>query len=173
MHNPHKTVSANSKGIIVSFGDVNKHKFIKYELTGVEQIQLYGTVKYQKIEQVGFNPIQERLYAEALYGLNFYTAEELKAMPAEKKRSIMVLYTRVQRMLNRWKQEIIWKQVDSLLISLFPRSPIIKFISENEYYDRDLECPLTLRDLGITSETLIAEKLIQSKLLPYNFFKLT
>jgi hypothetical protein len=173
MRNPHKTVSANSKGIIVSFGDVNKHKFIKYELTGVEQIQLYGTVKYQKIEQVGFNPIQERLYAEALYGLNFYTAEELKAMPAEKKRSIMVLYTRVQRMLNRWKQEIIWKQVDSLLISLFPRSPIIKFISENEYYDRDLECPLTLRDLGITSETVIAEKLIQSKLLPYNFFKLT
>jgi len=173
MRNPHKTVSANSKGIIVSFGDVNKHKFIKYEPTGVEQIQLYGTVKYQKIEQVGFNPIQERLYAEALYGLNFYTAEELKAMPAEKKRSIMVLYARVQRMLNRWKQEIIWKQVDSLLISLFPRSPIIKFLSENEYYDRDLECPLTLRDLGITSETVIAEKLIQSKLLPYNFFKLT
>jgi hypothetical protein len=173
MRNPHKTVSANSKGIIVSFGDVNKHKFIKYEPTGVEQIQLYGTVKYQKIEQVGFNPIQERLYAEALYGLNFYTAEELKEMPAEKKRSIMVLYTRVQRMLNRWKQEIIWKQVDSLLISLFPRSPIIKFLSENEYYDRDLECPLTLRDLGITSETVIAEKLIQSKLLPYNFFKLS
>jgi hypothetical protein len=173
MRNPHKTVSANSKGIIVSFGDVNKHKFIKYEPTGVEQIQLYGTVKYQKIEQVGFNPIQERLYAEALYGLNFYTAEELKAMPAEKKRSIMVLYTRVQRMLNRWKQEIIWKQVDSLLISLFPRSPIIKFLSENEYYDRDLECTLTLRDLGITSETIIAEKLIQSKLLPYNFFKLS
>jgi hypothetical protein len=173
MHNPHKTVSANSKGIIVSFGDVNKHKFIKYEPTGVEQIQLYGTVKYQKIEQVGFNPIQEKLYAEALYGLNFYTVEELKVMPAEKKRSIMVLYTRVQRMLNRWKQEIIWKQVDNLLISLFPRSPIIKFLSENEYYDRDLECSLTLRDLGITSETLIAEKLIESKLLPYNFFKLS
>lgn len=173
MRNPHKTVSANSKGIVVSFGDVNKHKFIKYEPTAVEQIQLYGTVKYQKIEQVGFNPMQERLYAEALYGLNFYTAEEIKEMPAEKKRSIMVLYTRVQRMLNRWKQEIIWKQVDSLLISLFPRSPIIKFLSENEYYDRDLECTLTLRDLGITDERIIAEKLVQFKLLPYNFFKLS
>ena len=57
MRNPHKTVSANSKGIVVSFGDVNKHKFIKYEPTAVEQIQLYGTVKYQKIEQVGCNPI--------------------------------------------------------------------------------------------------------------------
>lgn len=173
MRNPHKTVSANSKGIIVSFGDVNKHKFIKYEPTGVEQIQLYGTVKYQKIEQVGFNPIQEKLYAEAIYGLNFYTAEQIKEMPAEKKRSIMVLYTRAQRMLNRWKQEIIWKQVDSLLISLFPRSPIIKFLSENDYYDRDVECTLTLRDLGITDQRVIAEKLIQFKLLPYNFFKLS
>ena len=61
----------------------------------------------------------------------------------------------------------------SLLIALFPNSPIIKFISENEYYDKDLECPFSLRDLGITSERVIAEKLIQSKLLPYNFFKLT
>lgn len=173
MRNPHKTVSANSKGIIVSFGDVNKHKFIKYEPTAVEQIQLYGTVKYQKIEQVGFNPIQEKLYAEAVYGLNFYTAEEIKTMPAEKKRSIMVLYTRVQRILNRWKQEIIWKQVDSLLISLFPRSPFSKFLSENDYYDRDLECPLSLRELGITSQAVIAEKLVENKLLPYNFFKLS
>jgi hypothetical protein len=173
MGNPNKTVSANSKGIVVSFGDVNKHKFVKYEPTAVEQIQLYGTVKYQKIEQPGFNPIQEKLFAEALYGLNFYTAEELKKMPAEKKRSVIVLYTRVQKLLNRWKQEIICKQVDSLLISLFPNSPIVKFISENEYYDKDLECPFSLRDLGITSERVIAEKLIQSKLLPYNFFKLT
>jgi hypothetical protein len=173
MTNPNKTVSANSKGIVVSFGDVNKHKFIKYECTAVQQIQLYGTVKYQKVEQPGFNPIQEKLFAEALYGLNFYTADELKKMPAEKKRSVIVLYTRVQKVLNRWKQEIICKQVDSLLIALFPNSPIVKFISENEYYDKDLECTMSLRDLGITSETVIAEKLIQAKLLPYNFFKLT
>ena len=173
MSNPNKTVSANSKGIVVSFGDVNKHKFIKYEPTAVQQIQLYGTVKYQKIEQPGFNPIQEKLYYEAVYGLNFYTTDEIKSMSVEKKRSIIVLYTRVQKLFNRWKQEIICKQVDSLLISLFPNSPIVKFISENEYYDKDLECPFSLRDLGITSERVIAEKLIQSKLLPYNFFKLT
>ena len=173
MHNPNKTVSANSKGIVVSFGDVNKHRFIKYESAVVKQIQLYGTVKYQKIEHPGFTAIQEKLYAEALYGLNFYTAQELKSMPAEKKRSVIVLYTRVQKLLNRWKQEIICKQVDSLLTALFPNSPIIKFISENEYYDKDLECPLSLRDLGITSEITIAEKLVQAKLLPYNFFKLT
>ena len=173
MGNPNKTVSANSKGIVVSFGDVNKHKFIKYEPTAVQQIQLYGTVKYQKIEQPGFNPIQEKLYYEAVYGLNFYTTDEIKSMSVEKKRSIIVLYTRVQKLFNRWKQEIICKQVDSLLISLFPNSPIVKFISENEYYDKDLECPFSLRDLGITSERVIAEKLIQSKLLPYNFFKLT
>jgi hypothetical protein len=94
MTNPNKTISANSKGIVVSFGDVNKHRFIKYESTAVQQIQLYGTVKYQKIEETGFNPTQEKLYAEAMYGLNFYTAEEIKVMPAEKKRYVIVLYTK-------------------------------------------------------------------------------
>jgi hypothetical protein len=173
MYNPNKTISANSKGIIVSFGDVNKHRFIKYESETVNQIQLYGTVKYQSIEQTGFNPIQEKLFAEAMYGLNFYTAEELKVMPAEKKRFIIVLYTRVQKLLNMWKQEIIAKQVDHFFLTLFPNSPFTKFLVENEYYDKTLECPLSLRDLGITSEKLIAEKLVESRLLPYNFFKLT
>lgn len=173
MHNPNKTVSANSKGIVVSFGDVNKHRFIKYEATAVQQIQLYGTVKYQKIEHPGFTAIQEKLYAEALYGLNFYTTEEIKTMSVEKKRSVVVLYTRVQKLLNRWKQEVICKQVDNFLIALFPNSPIAKTMIESEYYDKDLECPMSLRDLGITSERIIAEKLVQAKLLPYNFFKLT
>ena len=120
MYNPNKTISANSKGIVVSFGDVNKHKFVKYESVLVQQIQLYGTVKYQKIEHPGFNPMQEKLYAEAMYGLNFYTAAEIKVMPVEKKRHVIVLYTRVQKMLNMWKQEIIGKQV-SVLINLEPR----------------------------------------------------
>jgi hypothetical protein len=173
MTNPNKTISANSKGIIVSFGDVNRHKFIKYELETVQQIQLYGTVKYQKIVQTEFNPTQEKLFAEAMYGLNFYTAEELKKMPADKKRYVIVLYTRVQKMLNIWKQEIIGKQVDHFFATLFPNSPFTKFLLENEFYDKNLECPLSLRDLGVTSEKLIAEKLVESRLLPYNFFKLT
>jgi hypothetical protein len=173
MYNPNKTVSANSKGIVVSFGDVNKHKFVKYESTVVQQIQLYGTVKYQKIEQSEFNPTQEKLFAEAMYGLNFYTTQEIKTMPVEKKRHIIVLYTRVQKMLNIWKQEIIGKQVDHFFATLFPNSPFTKFLLANEFYDKNLECPLSLRDLGITSEKLIAEKLVESRLLPYNFFKLT
>ena len=173
MYNPNKTISANSKGIVVSFGDVNRHKFIKYESTVVQQIQLYGTVKYQKIEQSEFNPTQEKLFAEAMYGLNFYTTEEIKTMPVEKKRHVIVLYTRVQKMLNIWKQEIIGKQVDHFFATLFPNSPFTKFLLANEFYDKNLECPLSLRDLGVRSEKLIAEKLVESRLLPYNFFKLT
>lgn len=172
MYNPNKTISANSKGIVVSFGDVNKHKFIKYELTAVTQIQLYGTVKYQKIEHSGFNSTQEKLFAEAMYGLNFYTAAEIKVMPVEKKRHVIVLYTRVQKILNIWKQEIIGKQVDYFFAILFPNSPFTKFLLENEFYDKNLECPISLKDLGVTSEKLIAEKLVESRLLPYNFFKL-
>jgi hypothetical protein len=174
MSNPNKTVSANSKGILISFGDVNKHKFVKYESSAVKQIQLYGTVKYQKIEHPGFNPIQEKLYYEAVYGLNFYSTEEIKEMSVEKKRNVIVLYTRVQKVLNKWKQEIICKQVDNFFLALFPNSPFTKFLVENtDYYDKNLECPLSLKDLGVTNERVIAEKLVQSKLLPFNFFKLT
>jgi len=39
-NNPHKAVSANSKGIIISFRDVNKHKFIPYESKMVKSIQI-------------------------------------------------------------------------------------------------------------------------------------
>ena len=50
--NTEKSISANSNGIIISYGDANKHQYMKYETpTYVKKIQLEGTVKYQKIEE--------------------------------------------------------------------------------------------------------------------------
>ena len=54
-NNPHKAISANSKGIIISFRDVNKHKFIPYESKMVNSIQIKGTAKYQKLDRPVFN----------------------------------------------------------------------------------------------------------------------
>ena len=52
MRNSEKTISANSKGIIVSYGDVKKHMFASYNRSEyVRKIQLGGTKKYQKIGQ--------------------------------------------------------------------------------------------------------------------------
>ena len=59
--NSEKTISANSNGIVISYGDANKHQFVNYQSKNahVSKIQTEGTVKYQKIErQIKFTPKQ-------------------------------------------------------------------------------------------------------------------
>ncbi len=68
--NPNKVISANSKGITITFRDVNKHKFVYYSNNDyVRKIQLHGTTKYQKLEHTDFNKSQKRLYNVAVYGV--------------------------------------------------------------------------------------------------------
>jgi hypothetical protein len=48
-----------------------------YKTKAVEQIQIYGTVKYQVLEQPVLNRTQQKLYGELIYGLKLYKPEEL------------------------------------------------------------------------------------------------
>lgn len=168
MHNnQNKTVSANSKGIVISFRDVNKHKFIPYESQYVKQIQLHGTTKYQQIETVVFNSTQRRIYDEALYGFAVYSPEEIKALSPTKKHFIQKNYHRVQRFLSKWKQDLINQRIDNYLLKLFYNSSMIKEfveVSSSEY-----QFP---NDTSHLTDDVIARKLVQFKLLPSNFFNL-
>jgi len=168
MRNSDKTISANSKGIVISYGDVNKHQFVNYNY--VKKIQLEGTTKYQKIESE-LNPIQEEIYFKTVYGLSAYSENEIKTMSKGKKQSIIINYTKVQRLLNRWKQEIINESVNSLFSKLFPRSKTAKQITSVNGYDDDIKVTISFRKLGI-SEKKIASKLYEHHLLPKNFFNL-
>lgn len=163
-----KTISANSKGIIISFRDVNKHKFIPYESQYVKKIQLHGTVKYQQIETVVFNTTQRRLYDEALYGFAVYSPEEIQSFSPSKKHFIQKNYHRVQRLLARWKQEIVNQRIDNYLLKLFYNSSMIKELVEtasSEYQFKNESDRLT--------DDVIARKLVEFRLLPSNFFNLT
>lgn len=170
--NPHKTVSAGSKGIIISFRDANKHRFLPYENAHVEEIQVKGQRKYQPLEQPAFNKIQQQLYAEAVYGLGHFSEQEVAEMSKSKKLRVLAKYAKAQRILNRWKQEIIFEKVDSLLMALFPDSPITKVLVDTKGHDRNQRESHSFKELGLTQQD-VASKLIEVKLLPENFFQLT
>jgi hypothetical protein len=170
MYNPNKTVTANSKGIIISFRDCNKHKYIPYQSKAVQEIQL-GKAKYQQLDRPVFNKTQQKLYAETVYGLTVLSAEQIKELSPKRKHEIISVYKRVQHFLNKLKQEVINEQVNALLSALFHKSLFIKQMCEVKSYDRGYKDRHTFKELGLTQEK-IAEKLVNAGLLPSNFFEL-
>jgi hypothetical protein len=172
--NSNKTVSANSKGIVISYGDVNKHMFTQYEsrYSFINKIQVEGTSKYQRLETKHFTLLQQEMYNKIVYGFSAYTKEEVQKMSKTSKFNITVTYTKAHRILNRWKQEIINEKMDSLLSKLFPNSPIVKQMVGVKGYDDNLTVSTTFKDLGITRDA-IAKKLMEYGFLPNNFYQLS
>ena len=171
--NPNKTISANSKGINISFGDVNKHKFVYYDNSreAIKKIQLEGRSKYQEFEKPEFNKCQQTIYSQIVYGLKSISNEVLMEMPSGKIREIELLHKRAKLAINRYKQEVANQEVNTFLIKLFPKSPIVKQMTAVNGSDDYLTTTLTLRDLKIT-KTMLAKKLISLNILPENFFNL-
>ena len=170
--NPHKTVSAGTKGIIISFRDANKHRFMPYEnVQHIEDIQHKGKTRYQVLEQPAFNKIQQELYAETVYGLSYFSPADVDKMSKSKKLRVLAKYAKAQRILNRWKQEIVYSKVDSILLALFPNSPITKLLVDTQGYDRQNRETHSFKELGLTQED-VASKLMEVNLLPQNFFQL-
>jgi hypothetical protein len=134
--NPHKTVCAGTKGIIISFRDANKHRFLAYENVQVEEIQTKGHVKYQSLEL-----------------------------------RVLAKYAKAQRILNRWKQEIVYEKVDRFFMDLFPKSSITKALVETNGYDREIRESHTFKELGLSPQD-VASKLVETNLLPKDFFEL-
>ena len=173
--NQNKTISANSNGIVISYGDAKKHQFMKYETpTHVKKIQLEGTVKYQKIEEFKLTPKQKDLYAKTVYGFKAYTKEELNALSERARIEVTVTYSKVQRILRNWKQDVTFSNLDRFMLALFPNSPVVKAMCGTTGHIDDIpkEDEISFKELGIRQEHIIA-KLIQVELLPKNFYELT
>lgn len=143
--------------------------FIKYE--HVQKIQLEGTKKYQSIETFYLNPLQKDLFEKLVYGFSAYSKLELDHMSKSKKMRIKIDYTKAQRILNRWKQEIVNESIDLLFLRMFPKSKTVKQIVSEKGYDDNLECTISFKDLGISKKQVV-NKLIEFGLLPENFFNL-
>lgn len=177
-YNEDKTISANSNGIIISYQDANKHQYVNYD--HIRKIQLEGTTRYQTIEEPIFSTKQKELFNRVMYGFKIYTREETSVMPVRMKTNITIAYTKAQRILRRWKQDIIFDKVDDLLTSIFPHSKMLKQFVKVKGIDEDGTCnypsenpneEITFNDLGI-GQKAIADKLIEHNLLPKNFYQL-
>jgi hypothetical protein len=157
--------------MVISYGDVNKHQYVGYN-SYVKKIQLEGTVKYQQIDVV-LNPIQEKLYQTLIYGFDIFTRKELAKLPEQRKIDIKIRYTKAQRILQKWKQDLIFDSLDKFLLSLFPKSSIVKAFANTKGNSPDVsnEEYITFREAGIKQSQII-NKLIENNLLPQNFYEL-
>lgn len=167
-NNPNKTISVNSNGIVISYIDNNKHQFIKFENQDAPRRM---PAKYQEIEKSVFNYTQQKLYSETLYGLNLYTEETISKMPRFRLIKILDTYNRAQKLINRWKQEIVNHKVDRLMLALFPKSPITKQFVETTGSDDTIKSKFSFKDLKLDQKK-IADMLIKEGILPNNFYDL-
>lgn len=170
-HHPNKTISANSKGIVISYGDESKPRYIAYKSKEVTDIQHFGKVKYQQFDKPVLNRTQQKLYAEVLYGIKAYEQTELMALTHKDVLRITSVHRRVQHFLNRWKQEIMDIRVNNLLSKLFPNSPAAKTMCSIKGYNRAYTAKYSFKDLGLNQEA-VASKLVEMGFLPKNFFEL-
>jgi hypothetical protein len=171
MKNPNKTISVFSTGMVVSFTDTQKHTYVPFNRS-FQQLQTEPVVKYQKIQAVEFNKLQEHIYCQAVYGFAYFSEDALVKMSKEKKKRIMITYCKVQRALEKLKQETLNSAVDDFLSSLFPKSKFIKQLSTVKKSDPAFRCSFEFKELGIT-KFKIAIFLVEAGLLPKDFFQLT
>lgn len=166
--NPHKTVTAKANGIIISFRESNKNHFMAYQ----DGHATDKPVRYQQISRPALNKVQQKLYAETVYGFTAFTNQELEMMPKTRKKGILSRFLKAQDILNQWKQEIAYSKIDHILLSFFPRSVAVKKLVAIKGADKDIKDRHTFKELGIT-QVQIAQKLVDEGILPKDFFNLT
>ena len=127
----------------------------------------------QKAEKDYYNKHQNFLYNRALYGLSIYLLDEVVLMPPDKRKRIITLHKKTQKVLNLWKQEIVNVLANKLFTDIFPNTEITKCLVE--YYgtegDPEYVNNMSFKMLKISKEQIIS-KLIESKILPKNFNEL-
>lgn len=132
-------------------------------------IKQYKRMQYEKDE---FNSYQNFLYKRAIFGLSIYTLKEIKKMNYQKKKRIEKISNHTQEVLNLWKQELFILMSNRILGNLFPESSISKVIIDNfSTPDPKFINNWDFKTLKI-SKKLIVQKLIEEKVLPYNFYEI-
>lgn len=142
----------------------------------MQSYQLYGNPgrKQQMVyEKDEFNAQQNFLYKRVLFGLDVYSPEELAKMHWDKKKRIQKVHDRAQNVLNLWKQQLTNQWTADFLRTIFWNSRFAKEYAEKFVNDIDPTYISTLefKSLGVTKKEVV-NKLIEEKVLPYNFYQL-
>ena len=180
MNNDNKVITAGPAGFTVYYIDSGKHFNYAYHqpmLPYLQKLQLFGDSyhgkHYQQFEQDVFNQYQNRLYKDAVYGFSSYTLLQLRKMSISEKLQIKRVNRHAQDVLNRWKQEIVYKHVDNFLVSVFHKSKGVRRMIE---WSSNFTNAKEVNSFGFAELNIrkidIALKLIEEKILPDNFFRI-
>jgi len=124
-------------------------------------------------KRVIYTEHQNFLYNRALHGLSMYTPEEVIIMNPEKRKKILQIHKKTQKILNLWKQEIVNICANKLFTDIFPDMEITKCLVECYGIQGDPEYVnnMSFKLLRISKQDIIAY-LIEKKILPKNFNEL-
>lgn len=173
-YNPNKTISAQSKKMIISYTDSNKHRTMPYE-NKLRDIQLYGKKhKGETFQKIGTSHLEfemQKEYRRAIYGLGSCTPAEIASMSFTEQRKLTILQSQVQLELNSLKEEVTHNKIGSFLCTFFHRSEFAMALAHYEpHVDEDNTNTLQFKELGITKEMII-ERLVGAGLLSQTFKK--
>lgn len=129
--------------------------------------------KKRHYKKIGYSEHQNFLYNRALFGLSMYKPEEVVIMAPDKRKRIIQIHKKTQKILNLWKQEIVNRMANRFFTDVFPDTEITKCLVECYGIAGDPEYinNMSFKDLKIKKEQIIAH-LIQHKILPKNFNEL-
>lgn len=119
------------------------------------------------IREPQFSNYQEKLYKSRLYGLGVYSKYELRNMSISDKIFIQSQHEKSKRMLRNWKLKIINSRSDMIIETLFTHSKVAKKFTSLRC--NKMEPDINFSELGLSKKE-IAQKMIQTGLLPRNFF---
>jgi hypothetical protein len=179
MSGQNKVVIADAKGITIFYTDSKKRRFYSYDdnapfLPYLKELNLFGD-KYKGINyheyQKELSTYQMRLYHDVLYGLNSYSMKQLREMSSAEKQEITAKHLACKKVLNKWKQQILSKAVDELLLSIFFKSTTIRqWVKRGKgFTDSTKDVDISFRELGIDKRQII-DRLIEKRILPQDFY---
>jgi hypothetical protein len=171
MKQENKSITVSKTTITVNYHDSNKHFSYKIEKGDPNRdIKLFGKefkgVKASSIKKDFLKPGDRELFNDLVYARKRMSHFEIEKLPLYKKQTIKVTAKQVERVLNNWKTEIVSKKVDSLLMKLFPNSPVVKQMVDVQYDEKENLYQSSFSIHSIATEEQIAEYLYEKGLFP-------
>jgi len=171
MKKENKSITVSKNKITVNYHDTSKH-FTYFIQKGDpnRDIKLFGKefkgVKSSEIKTDFLTPELREIFDDLVYARKRMTKTEIEKLPKEKKYRVTVLSKKVEQVLFDWRNQIVSKKVDSLLLSLFPNSPIVKQMVAVEYDGKENVYNNSINIHNIATEKQIAEYLAEKGLFP-------
>jgi len=163
------SITATAQGYVTY--DLNgQAKMLKYDKLVQNKNTHSNRVKVtqEEIEKIHLNMIQRSMYRRLMYGLKEYTPEQVASFSPSTLSKIVADYKKAKQYLHILKSKKLFGPETMLMNALFPHAKI----GEKDFdWFLDLPKTATLRNLGITTRTVIDE-FVRRKLLPKNFYEL-